>query len=63
MSSLNLKKINASLVQGKKVLLRCDLNVPFDNDKILDANRIIGIKVISHLVQEYMKLLPFKVEA
>ncbi|MFQ3307242.1 MAG: phosphoglycerate kinase [Candidatus Midichloriaceae bacterium] len=58
MISLNLKKINASLVQGKKVLLRCDLNVPFDNDKILDANRIIELlPTIKLLKQNNSKII------
>ena len=36
------KTIEDIQVTGKKVLVRCDFNVPLDGDRITDENRIIG---------------------
>ena len=41
MKSLNKKTIDNLDVNGKKVLVRCDFNVPLKDGKITDENRII----------------------
>lgn len=37
---MKLKKLSPSVVEGKKVFVRVDLNVPIDNEKILDDSRL-----------------------
>ena len=39
---LNKKSLNDIAVKGKKVLVRCDFNVPLQEGKITDENRIIA---------------------
>ncbi|MDX2176977.1 MAG: phosphoglycerate kinase [Candidatus Sumerlaeia bacterium] len=39
-------------VRGKRVLLRCDFNVPLDGDRITDDSRIVeSLPTIRHLIQ------------
>ena len=50
---MNIKNLDNLDLKGKKVLLRCDLNVPFDLDgKVLDSTKIerhkITIKELMH---------------
>jgi len=44
---------------GKRVLVRCDFNVPFDNEgKISDDTRIVGaLPTIKHLVEQGAKVI------
>lgn len=50
-------------VTGKKVLVRCDFNVPLDGEKITDETRIIGaLPTIKYLIKNNAKsnsLFPF----
>ena len=39
--SLNKKSIDDINVKGKRVLVRCDFNVPLKDGKITDENRIV----------------------
>ena len=56
---LNKKTIEDIDVSGKKVLVRCDLNVPLDADKnITDENRIIGaLPTIKYLIGKGAKVI------
>ena len=42
MSSLNKKNVDDINVSGKKVLVRCDFNVPLKDGKITDENRLVA---------------------
>ena len=45
-------------VKGKKVLLRCDFNVPVKDGKILDDSKIIAsLRTINHLIKEGAKII------
>ena len=46
-------------IEGKRILLRCDFNVPLDNyGDILDDNRIVQeLPTISYLVKQNVKLI------
>ena len=45
-------------VKGKKVLLRCDFNVPVKDGKILDDGKIIAsLRTINHLIKEGAKII------
>ena len=54
---LNKKTIEDIDVSGKKVLVRCDFNVPLDADKnITDENRIVGaLPTIKYLIDKGAK--------
>ena len=54
---MNKKTIEDIQVAGKKVLVRCDFNVPLDENKnITDDNRIIGaLPTIKYLIKKQCK--------
>ncbi len=56
---LNKKTIEDISVAGKKVLVRCDFNVPLDENKnIVDENRIVGaLPTIKYLVENGAKVI------
>lgn len=59
MNYLNKKSVEDIDVAGKKVLVRCDFNVPFDdNGSITDTKRIDeAMKTISYLVNHNAKVI------
>ncbi|OQB15883.1 MAG: Phosphoglycerate kinase [Firmicutes bacterium ADurb.Bin193] len=56
---MNKKSVKEIDVRGKKVLVRCDFNVPLDENKnITDENRIIGaLPTIKYLIQNNAKVI------
>lgn len=57
--NMNKKTIEDIQVKGKKVLVRCDFNVPLDSDgKITDENRIVGaLPTIEYLLKHDAKVI------
>ena len=52
------KTIEDFNLYGKKVIIRCDLNVPIKDGKILDDNRIIeSLKTIKYAVANNAKVI------
>ena len=52
------KRIQDMDVKGKKVLLRCDFNVPMKDGKILDDSKIVeSLSTIEYLVKEGAKII------
>ena len=56
---MNKKSIENIEVAGKRVLVRCDFNVPLDADKnITDENRILGaLPTIKYLIEKGAKVI------
>ncbi len=56
---LNKKTVEDIAVAGKKVLVRCDFNVPMDAEgKITDENRIVGaLPTIKYLIENGAKVI------
>ena len=55
---LNKKSIDDLVVKGKKVLVRCDFNVPLQDGVITDENRIVAaLPTIEKLIQEGAKVI------
>lgn len=56
---MNKKTVRDVDVKGKKVLVRCDFNVPLDeNDRITDENRIMGaLPTIKYLMEHGAKVI------
>ncbi len=56
---MSLKTVEDIAVRGKKVLVRCDFNVPMDdNGNITNDNRIVGaLPTIKYLVKEGAKVI------
>jgi phosphoglycerate kinase len=58
MSMLNKKTIEDINVCGKKVLVRCDFNVPLSEGAITDVNRLVGaMPTINYLVEHGAKVI------
>ncbi len=58
MTSVNKKTVEDIAVKGKKVLVRCDFNVPFKDGKISDDKRIRGaLKTIQYLKDNGAKII------
>lgn len=58
MVSVNKKTLEDIAVAGKKVLVRCDFNVPFKDGKIADDKRIRGaLKTIQYLKDNGAKII------
>ena len=56
MSMLNKKTIEDINVAGKKVLVRCDFNVPLQDGVITDENRLVGaLPTIKYLIEKGAK--------
>lgn len=56
--SFNKKSLEDINVKGKKVLVRCDFNVPIVEGKITDENRLLGaIHTIEYLVNNNAKVI------
>ncbi len=54
----NKKTIEDIEVKGKKVLVRCDFNVPLQDGKITDVNRLVGaMPTINYLVKNGAKVI------
>ena len=55
---MNKKSITDIDVKGKKVLVRCDFNVPMKDGKITDENRIFGaLPTIKYLMEQGAKVV------
>lgn len=58
MSTLNKKTVDDIAVSGKRVLVRCDFNVPLKNGEITDQNRIVAaLPTIKKLIDENAKVI------
>lgn len=58
MSMLNKKAVNDIDVKGKKVIVRCDFNVPMKNGEITDDRRIKGaLETINYLIENKAKVI------
>lgn len=58
MSMLNKKTIEDINVAGKKVLVRCDFNVPLQDGVITDENRLVGaVPTIKYLIAQGAKVI------
>ena len=55
---LNKKTVDDINVKGKKVLVRCDFNVPLKDGKITDENRLVAaLPTIQKLVADGAKVI------
>ena len=55
---MNKKTVDDIMVKGKRVLVRCDFNVPIKDGKITDETRIIGaLPTIKKLVDDGAKVI------
>ena len=55
---LNKKSVDDINVKGKKVLVRCDFNVPLQDGKITDENRLVAaLPTIKKLINDGGKVI------
>ena len=55
---MNKKSVTDVDVKGKRVLVRCDFNVPMKDGKITDENRIMGaLPTIKYLMEQGAKVV------
>ena len=55
---LNKKSVDDIIVKGKKVLVRCDFNVPLQDGKITDENRLVAaLPTLKKLIADGGKLI------
>ena len=54
---LNKKTVDDINVKGKKVLVRCDFNVPLQEGKITDENRTKFKEAVEPMYDEYKEKL------
>ena len=64
---LNKKSVDDINVKGQKVLVRCDFNVPLQDGKITDENRLVAAlptikKLDRRWWKDYPLLTPWKTE-
>ena len=59
MENINLKNISKKDIRNKKIFLRCDLNVPFDNNQVLlDDTRVNNIvPTVKFLLEHNCKII------
>ena len=56
---LNKKSVDDINVKGKRVLVRCDFNVPLKEGKITDENRLVAaLPTIKKLIADGGKVIP-----
>ena len=56
--SFNKKTIEDIEVKGKRVLVRCDFNVPLKDGAITDENRLVGaLPTIKYLIEKGAKVI------
>ena len=53
---LNKKSIDDINVNGKRVLCRCDFNVPLDGDRITDETRLVERLSFAHTLESQREL-------
>ena len=48
-----MKFIDEEKIENKKVILRCDFNVPIENGKVLDDTKVVkSLKTINYLLKK-----------
>ena len=58
MADLNKKSVDDISVKGKRVLCRCDFNVPLKDGKITDENRLVAaLPTIKKLISDGGKVI------
>ena len=58
MAALNKKSVDDINVKGKRVLVRCDFNVPLQDGKITDENRLVAaLPTIKKLIADGGKVI------
>ena len=60
---LNKKSVDDINVKGQKVLVRCDFNVPLQDGKITDENRLVAaLPTIKKLIADHSLFTPWQTE-